>query len=140
MAADGLSLYARDYPAAAGLAKVPVIAIHGLTRNAADFDHIPPLIAQSGRRVPALDVRGTGGRVREAGVDPEHRAAANTWIRLEAAFHAHEDLISVGAYKPGANRAVDTALAIRPEMLALLQQRPDEQQFVVHSSAIANCQ
>ena len=57
---DGLSLYARDYAAAAGPAKLPVIAIHGLTRNSADFDAIAPLIAQSGRRVLALDIRGRG--------------------------------------------------------------------------------
>ena len=58
--ADGLSLYARDYAAASGPAKLPVIAIHGLTRNSADFDTIAPLIAQSGRRVLALDIRGRG--------------------------------------------------------------------------------
>jgi len=57
---DGLSLYARDYAAAAGPAKLPVIAIHGLTRNSADFGAIAPLIAQSGRRVLALDIRGRG--------------------------------------------------------------------------------
>ena len=56
--ADGLSLYARDYAAAAGPARLPVIAIHGLTRNAADFETIAPLIAQTGRRVLAVDVRG----------------------------------------------------------------------------------
>lgn len=58
--ADGLSLSARDYAAASGTAKLPVIAIHGLTRNAADFDAIAPLIAQSGRRVLAVDIRGRG--------------------------------------------------------------------------------
>lgn len=57
---DGLSLFARDYPAASGPAKLPVIAIHGLTRNSADFETIAPLIAQSGRRVLAVDVRGRG--------------------------------------------------------------------------------
>ena len=58
--ADGLSLYARDYAPASGPAKLPVIAIHGLTRNSADFETIAPLIAQSGRRVLAIDVRGRG--------------------------------------------------------------------------------
>lgn len=57
---DGLSLFARDYPGADGPAQLPVIAIHGLTRNSADFDAIAPLIARSGRRVLALDVRGRG--------------------------------------------------------------------------------
>ena len=57
---DGLSLFARDYPGTDGLAQLPVIAIHGLTRNSADFETIAPLIARSGRRVLALDVRGRG--------------------------------------------------------------------------------
>lgn len=58
--ADGLSLYARDHAPASGPAKLPVIAIHGLTRNSADFERIAPLIAASGRRVLAVDVRGRG--------------------------------------------------------------------------------
>ena len=57
---DGLTLHARDYHPAAGPARLPVIAIHGLTRNSADFDAIAPLLAQSGRRVLAIDVRGRG--------------------------------------------------------------------------------
>lgn len=58
--ADGLSLHARDYAPASGPAKLPVIAIHGLTRNAADFEGIAPLIAAAGRRVLAINVRGRG--------------------------------------------------------------------------------
>lgn len=57
---DGLTLVARDYAPAAGTARPPVIAIHGLTRNSADFEAIAPLLAQSGRRVLAVDVRGRG--------------------------------------------------------------------------------
>lgn len=57
---DELSLYARDYAGAEGPARLPVIAIHGLTRNSADFGSIAPLIAATGRRVLALDVRGRG--------------------------------------------------------------------------------
>ena len=58
--ADGLNLSARDYAAVAGQAKLPVIAIHGLTRNAGDFEVIAPQIALAGRRVLAVDVRGRG--------------------------------------------------------------------------------
>ncbi|KQS57196.1 alpha/beta hydrolase [Brevundimonas sp. Leaf363] len=57
---DGLSLFARDYAPAAGPARLPVVAIHGLTRNSADFEAIAPLLAQSGRRVLAVDARGRG--------------------------------------------------------------------------------
>jgi pimeloyl-ACP methyl ester carboxylesterase len=57
---DGLTLYARDYPAHGGKARLPVICIHGLTRNASDFDELAPWVATQGRRVIALDVRGRG--------------------------------------------------------------------------------
>lgn len=58
--ADGLSLYARDYAGAAGPARLPVICIHGLTRNSKDFAGVAPWIAAHGRRVLAVDVRGRG--------------------------------------------------------------------------------
>ncbi|WP_027866037.1 alpha/beta fold hydrolase [Massilia alkalitolerans] len=67
---DGLALYARDYPptsAATGAAadagagaRLPVICIHGLTRNSADFDELAPILSAMGRRVIAVDVRGRG--------------------------------------------------------------------------------
>jgi pimeloyl-ACP methyl ester carboxylesterase len=57
---DGLSLYARDYAPGAGQTKLPVIAIHGLTRNSADFGFIAPELTRAGRRVLAVDVRGRG--------------------------------------------------------------------------------
>ena len=57
---DGLSLYARDYAGAAGVARLPVICLHGLTRNSKDFGDLAPLIAATGRRVIVPDVRGRG--------------------------------------------------------------------------------
>lgn len=63
---DGLSLYARDYPPVGEAAGLPVICLHGLTRNSADFEEIAPLIASWGRRVIAPDVRGRG----RSGWDP----------------------------------------------------------------------
>ncbi|MES2149969.1 MAG: alpha/beta hydrolase [Pseudomonadota bacterium] len=57
---DGLALYARDYPAHAGPARLPIICIHGLTRNSGDFDELAPWLASCGRRVIAVDVRGRG--------------------------------------------------------------------------------
>ena len=58
--ADGLTLYARDYPGGSGPARLPVICIHGLTRNSKDFEEVAPWIAAQGRRVLAVDVRGRG--------------------------------------------------------------------------------
>ncbi|UVW30198.1 alpha/beta fold hydrolase [Massilia sp. H6] len=73
LSSDGLALYARDYAAtcAAGAAptglpaKCPVICIHGLTRNSSDFDELAPLLADMGRRVIAVDVRGRGNSARD---------------------------------------------------------------------------
>jgi len=58
--ADGLRLYARDYAGAAGDARLPVVCLHGLTRNSKDFDEVAPRIAASGRRVIVPDIRGRG--------------------------------------------------------------------------------
>ena len=66
---DGLSLHARDYAGAGGPARLPVICIHGLTRNAADFDELAPRIAALGRRVLAVDVRGRGESQRDPNPD-----------------------------------------------------------------------
>ncbi len=71
---DGLSLYARDYPSHSGAAKLPVICIHGLTRNSGDFDELAPWMASQGRRVLAVDVRGRGKSARDP--DPRHYNAA----------------------------------------------------------------
>jgi pimeloyl-ACP methyl ester carboxylesterase len=58
---DGLSLFARDYAPAGGEARgLPVICLHGLTRNSADFDVLAERIAAIGRRVIVPDVRGRG--------------------------------------------------------------------------------
>lgn len=60
--ADGLTHYARDYESSQGDAKhrLPVICLHGLTRNSKDFGAIAPVIARLGRRVIVPDIRGRG--------------------------------------------------------------------------------
>ena len=59
--ADGLTLSFRDY--AGGKAaenRPPVLCLHGLTRNARDFDALARHIAQQGWRVIVPDMRGRG--------------------------------------------------------------------------------
>src|SRR3546814_19505258 len=41
---------------------VPVVCIHGLARNARDFDALAATLAAAGRRVVAVDVVGRGDR------------------------------------------------------------------------------
>lgn len=65
--ADSLSLHARDYDGNGDPAAAPVICLHGLTRNAKDFEDFAPAIAdRAGRRVLAVDVRGRGASSRAA--------------------------------------------------------------------------
>ena len=55
---DGLRLYARDYPHASP--RGTVLCMHGLSRNAADFEDLAPLLQNEGFRVIAADQRGRG--------------------------------------------------------------------------------
>jgi pimeloyl-ACP methyl ester carboxylesterase len=57
---DGLNLFARDYPGAGGAVRLPVICLHGLTRNSKDFEELAPRLAEGGRRILVPDVRGRG--------------------------------------------------------------------------------
>ncbi len=67
---DGLALYARDYPPLLPETGLPVICLHGLTRNSRDFEVVAPRIAALGRRVIAPDMRGRGKSANDP--DPAH--------------------------------------------------------------------
>lgn len=56
--ADGLTLHFRDYPGSD--ARPPVICLHGLTRNARDFEALAPHLSEQGWRVIVPDMRGRG--------------------------------------------------------------------------------
>jgi pimeloyl-ACP methyl ester carboxylesterase len=70
--ADGLALYARDYAPREPATGLPVVCLHGLTRNSRDFEAIAPRIAACGRRVIAPDMRGRGRSANDP--DPAHYA------------------------------------------------------------------
>jgi len=62
---DGLELFYRDYPAggyaeSASNDRLPVICMHGLTRNSRDFADLAVHIAEQGRRVIVPEMRGRG--------------------------------------------------------------------------------
>ncbi|MFZ2029269.1 MAG: alpha/beta hydrolase [Vitreimonas sp.] len=71
---DGLTIYARDYAPLAPVTGLPVICLHGLTRNSRDFEVIAPRIAALGRRVVAADMRGRGKSANDP--DPAHYVPA----------------------------------------------------------------
>ena len=54
---DGLRIHYRDYPGPAGA--LPLLCLHGLTRNARDFEELAPRLARD-RRVIVPDFRGRG--------------------------------------------------------------------------------
>jgi len=84
----------------------------------------------SAKHFPAIDVLESVSRVRDQVVTPEALEIADRLLRLEAAYRAHEDLISVGAYKSGADPVVDSAIALRPEVQAFLRQSAGERAAV----------
>jgi pimeloyl-ACP methyl ester carboxylesterase len=67
---DGLKLYTRDYAPLLPQTGAPVICLHGLTRNARDFETVAPRIAALGRRVIVPDMRGRGRSAYDP--DPAH--------------------------------------------------------------------
>ena len=75
-AEDGLTLFARDYHGSGG--RLPVVCVPGLTRNSRDFEDLAPLIAETGKRVVTVDLRGRGAS--DFDPDPKNYAPA-TYVR-----------------------------------------------------------
>jgi pimeloyl-ACP methyl ester carboxylesterase len=57
---DGPRLHYRDYAPVGETTGLPVICLHGLTRNVKDFGELAPRIAAMGRRVIVASMRGRG--------------------------------------------------------------------------------
>jgi pimeloyl-ACP methyl ester carboxylesterase len=113
---DGLRLHARDYGGGEGEAKLPVVCLHGLTRNARDFEELAPWIAARGRRVLALDVRGRG----RSDWDPEpHRYHPGVYAGDVIALLQHAGVsraVFVGTSMGGL--IMMTLAAMRPDLIA----------------------
>jgi flagellum-specific ATP synthase len=74
---------------------------------------------------PAIDVLQSVSRLVGEIVSPEVRMAGQELRRLLAALRDKEDLISIGAYQPGSDPTVDSALAKREAIERFLQQTVD---------------
>jgi flagellum-specific ATP synthase len=79
---------------------------------------------------PAVDLLESISRLMNDIVPREHRQAAQTIRELLAVYRDHEDLISIGAYRHGANPLVDTAIAMRDELQRYLRQAIEEKSSV----------
>ncbi len=71
---------------------------------------------------PAIDVLESISRLFPDITPPPQQAAAMTIRQLLSAYRDHEDLISIGAYRAGANPTVDAAIAMREEIYRYLRQ------------------
>jgi flagellum-specific ATP synthase len=79
---------------------------------------------------PAIDILESISRLFPEVTPREQHAAAQTVRELLAAYRDHEDLISIGAYRPGANPTVDAAIAMRDEINRYLRQAIEDQSSV----------
>ena len=86
-----------------------------LDRRLASRGHFPP-----------IDVTASVSRVMNQIADDAHRAAAATARRRLAIYEEHRDLITLGAYKSGADRALDDAVAHQADLDRFLRQEPAE--------------
>ncbi|MDP9034255.1 MAG: FliI/YscN family ATPase [Myxococcota bacterium] len=75
---------------------------------------------------PAVDVTASLSRVMDGIVTPEHRAAARRLRALVATYEAKRDLLALGAYAKGGDKALDEAIARMPAIEAWLRQEADE--------------
>ncbi len=75
---------------------------------------------------PAVDVLESISRLMPDVTNRAHQDAAQTIRELMAVYRDHEDLISIGAYRRGANRQVDLAIDMLEDINKYLRQRVDE--------------
>jgi len=78
-------------------------------------------LAEAGH-FPAIDVERSVSRVMGAVADREHVLAARRMRQLLAKLNKAQDLIQLGAYVPGADADLDTAVRLQGAMNLLLQQ------------------
>lgn len=71
---------------------------------------------------PAVDVLASVSRLMPGLIDDAHRDSATRLRRHLAVHRDHKDLIDVGAYRPGADPAVDTAVKRMPAIDEFLRQ------------------
>lgn len=84
---------------------------------------------------PAVDVLGSISRLMTDVTSHDYRAAVQQVRRLLSVLQENEDLVAIGAYRPGTNRELDVAVAVREELNGLLCQTTDSHQPMVEVHA-----
>ena len=112
--ADGLTLHFREYGTAG--ARPPVICLHGLTRNARDFEDLAPHIAGQGWHVLVPSMRGRGDS--DYAEDPDSYQVGTYLLDLLALLEAEtiNRFVSIGTSMGG---LITLALAaLQPDRIA----------------------
>ncbi|NTV09362.1 MAG: flagellar protein export ATPase FliI [Zoogloea sp.] len=77
---------------------------------------------------PAIDIEQSISRVMHNIVRPQHFDLVRRFKQLFSRYQRSRDLISVGAYQPGADILLDNAVAMYPRLETFLQQRIEERE------------
>jgi flagellum-specific ATP synthase len=86
---------------------------------------------------PPIQILDSVSRLMPAIITDEHKKAAALMRRMLAVYARSEDLIRIGAYKPGADRDLDRAIQSRPLLREfLVQQAHEDVRFDQASRAI----
>jgi flagellum-specific ATP synthase len=75
---------------------------------------------------PAIDVLQSTSRVMRAVTNPDHQKLAQRLRENLATYREAEDLINIGAYKPGSNPRIDKAVKVIDGITGFLRQRVDD--------------
>ena len=75
---------------------------------------------------PAVDISKSVSRVMTDIAGPEHLRAARTLRRHLATYEENRDLVLMGAYRAGADPAIDSAIAHHPAVLDYVRQEASE--------------
>lgn len=82
-------------------------------------------IAESGR-YPAIDVEASISRVMVDIASKDHMLKARKFREIYSIYERNKDLISVGAYRKGADPKIDESIAMNPHLSKFLQQEMSE--------------
>jgi len=82
-----------------------------LTRRLADSGHYP-----------AIDIEASISRAMTEITTPEYQQSARRFKKMYSTYEQNRDLISVGAYTPGADPRIDEAIRMQPHMMDFLAQ------------------
>ncbi|SFN47367.1 flagellum-specific ATP synthase [Pseudobutyrivibrio sp. UC1225] len=89
---------------------------------------------------PAIDVLQSISRVMSAVATPEHKAIAGKLKNVLATYQEAEDLINIGAYKNGSNKAIDYAIkkidAVNEFLLQATHDKFDYDEIIGQMTAI----